>query len=621
MGNSLKKRILTFEKELLLKNQAIESSINAIALADIEGNIVYINTSFIKMFGFDNKNIFLRRNADCFWDKQVEATELIENIHEKGSWSGELTARKKDGSHLITLASANIIRDDLDEGIAIMISFIDVSKEKELETEFETIFNSVNDGILIWDSNCKLLEINQIACDGLGYSRAELLQMTVMDITPPELVEPIGEQIIAKMHLGGGIVETLTRCKDGLLLPIELNIRPIKYKGIDAILAVARDTSERKKAERKIKESEAKYRALFHYNSAVMLIIDPDTGNIIDANPAACSYYGYDIKELKHMKISDINIFSKDRVLEEMENARSEKRKQFTFTHRLSSGEMRNVDVYSCPIVINDKKVLCSIIHDITDCKKAEADLMTGTENYISLVENGNDGIIVIQDDLLKFANQKFMDICGFSKDEIIGNSFFDLVSTEYKEIAQERYNKRFSSENVPNNYEIEIVSKDGNFIPVEIIGSIIVYEGKPGDMIIIRDITERKHMMEALQKSEQKFRYIFNNSNDSIIIYDLDGSIIEVNEVACQFTGYSRDEMLSMSVMDLDSPEQAAKMSDNIKRLQKGKRDILESVTICKDGTPVPIELSNRLIEYEGKTAVLCIARDITERKKQNIK
>jgi hypothetical protein len=118
-----------------------------------------------------------------------------------------------------------------------------------MEKEFETIFNSVNDGILIHSLEGRFLEVNQIVCNGLGYPKDELLQMTVMDITPPEFRETVHEQVVGVLNQGSGIVETMSRCKDGSLVPIELNIRPIEYKGTTAILAVARNITERKKAE------------------------------------------------------------------------------------------------------------------------------------------------------------------------------------------------------------------------------------------------------------------------------------------------------------------------------------------------------------------------------------
>jgi len=747
MATGLKKQILSFEKELSLKNQAIESSISAIALTDIEGNIVYINTSFIKMFGFDNKNIFLRRNAASFWDKQVEATELMENIHEKGSWSGELTVRKKDGSHLITLASANIIRDNLDEGIAIMISFIDVSKQKELEDDFQTIFNSVNDGIIIYSLEGQFLEANQITFDNLGYPKDELMQMTVMEITPPELRETIGKQIVEIMYQGGGIVETISRCKDGSLVPVELNIRPIEYKGINVILAVARNISERKQMEEALRKSEtslANAQRIAHLGNwdwdivnneaywsdeiyrifglvphdfratyeAFLNSVHPDDRMFVQDNVNKAIYENkpysiehrillpdgserivheqaevtfnkagkairmvgtvQDITERKQTEEKLLETAAKNEaILNVLPDFIFECKRDGTIVDYRATTEkdlyvppneflgrkvieilpkevawnvMHSIEQtiqtkelqsfqYQLPvngkifdfearIVACGKDSALTIVSNISEHKKAEAVLKASKDKYSTLVEKGNDGIIVIQDYVVNFVNSKFGEITGYTKEQVIGIPVLDFVSEDYKGLVLDMYEKRIKNDlTIPYKYEIDLLSKDGKKIPVEISGSYIEYDGKPADMGIIRDITERKQIETALQKSEQKFRDIFNNSNDSIIIYDLDGSIIEVNEVACEFTGYSRDEMLSMSVMDLDSPEQAAKVPDQIKRLQKGKRAILESAAICKDGTPVPIELSNRLIEYEGKTAVLSIARDITERKKQNIK
>jgi PAS domain S-box-containing protein len=117
-------------------------------------------------------------------------------------------------------------------------------------------------------------------------------------------------------------------------------------------------------------------------------------------------------------------------------------------------------------------------------------------------VEEGNDGIVIIQDGLLKFANSKMVEITGFPKEEAIQRPFTDFVSPEYRELVIDRYKKRMSGEEIPNKYEIEILSKDGGKIPVEISASIIQYEGRPADMAIVRDITERKRAEEALRNA-----------------------------------------------------------------------------------------------------------------------
>jgi PAS domain S-box-containing protein len=121
-----------------------------------------------------------------------------------------------------------------------------------------------------------------------------------------------------------------------------------------------------------LRESEQRYKSLFKNNHSVMLLIDPASADIIDANPAAYSFYGWTHEELTSMKITDINMLPNEQVFEEMEQAKLEERNHFFFRHRLANEEIRDVEVYSSPIRLHGKELLYSIIHDISDRKRAE---------------------------------------------------------------------------------------------------------------------------------------------------------------------------------------------------------------------------------------------------------
>ena len=127
-----------------------------------------------------------------------------------------------------------------------------------------------------------------------------------------------------------------------------------------------------KELERNDSDSDKLYRSLFENNYSVMLLIDPGTGAIIDANPSACLFYGYTKDELMKLKITDINTRSKKEIFMEMDRAKSEKRNYFNFKHRLSNGLIKDVEVFSGPIVIGKKFLLCSVIHDISKRKSTE---------------------------------------------------------------------------------------------------------------------------------------------------------------------------------------------------------------------------------------------------------
>ena len=111
---------------------------------------------------------------------------------------------------------------------------------------------------------------------------------------------------------------------------------------------------------------------LFDYSHSIMIIIHPETGRIVDANMAACKYYGYEKDEITNLRIMDINNLPEEQVLAEMKKAELEKRKYFQFHHRLSNGETRDVEVYSGPITLNGEKLLYSIINDISERKQYE---------------------------------------------------------------------------------------------------------------------------------------------------------------------------------------------------------------------------------------------------------
>jgi PAS domain S-box-containing protein len=132
------------------------------------------------------------------------------------------------------------------------------------------------------------------------------------------------------------------------------------------------EVEERRKAVEALRESEERYRSLFNNNHAVMMILDPETGTIVDANPAAAAYYGYPLTTLQHMPVSRINTLSPAQIRDEMAKAATEQRHQFLFSHRLASGEVRPVEVYSGPVVIDGKTFLYSIVHDVTERVRAE---------------------------------------------------------------------------------------------------------------------------------------------------------------------------------------------------------------------------------------------------------
>ena len=245
---------------------------------------------------------------------------------------------------------------------------------RESEATLRSIFRAAPTGIgMVCDR--VIQQANERLCKITGYTREELLGKSARILYgTDEDFEYVGREKYAQIsERNTGTVETRWQRKDGTMIDVLLSSTPIDSN--DLLMGVtftALDITSRKQVERDLRESEAQYRSLFKNNHSVMLLIDPETANIVDANPAAVSFYGWSYEELTRKKITDINRLTKERVFDVMKKVKMEQRKHLYFRHLLASGEIRDVEVYSGPIKVHGRELLYSIVHDITARKKAE---------------------------------------------------------------------------------------------------------------------------------------------------------------------------------------------------------------------------------------------------------
>jgi diguanylate cyclase (GGDEF)-like protein/PAS domain S-box-containing protein len=253
--------------------------------------------------------------------------------------------------------------------------------------------------------------------------------------------------------------------------------RSFDAMALDMVAELRREISERKQAQDQIISSEKRFRNFFDKNSSTMLLIEPKTGEIIDANEAAASYYGYDRTKLVEMKIGNINILPPILIAEAMEKALKEKRKYFVFSHRISSGEIRDVEVHSTPIESSGRELLFTIVHDITDRKRAEANIQITA----SVFNSSQEAIIISDaDNAIIDVNPAFTKITGYSRDEVIGkdpNILSSGLQNEefyvalWKSILEENswrgeiWNKRKNGEIFPEQISISTICDDNGKI------------------------------------------------------------------------------------------------------------------------------------------------------------
>lgn len=245
---------------------------------------------------------------------------------------------------------------------------------KEGEATLRSIFRAAPTGIgMVCDR--VIQQANERLCKITGYTREELLGKSARILYgTDEDFEYVGREKYAQIReRNTGTVETRWQCKDGTMIDVLLNSTPIDPNDLSmGVTFTALDITSRKQVEKDLRESEEQYRSLFKNNHSIMLLIDPETANIVDANPAAVSFYGWSYETLTRKKIFNINTLTEEQVFDEIEKAKMEQRKQFYFRHCLASGEIRDVEVYSGPIKVHGKELLYSIVYDITARKKAE---------------------------------------------------------------------------------------------------------------------------------------------------------------------------------------------------------------------------------------------------------
>jgi len=289
-----------------------------------------------------------------------------------------------------------------------------------------------------------------------------------------------------------------------------------EWLGEKAHLITIRDITKRKQADEALRESETLFRKLFEDHAAVKLIIDPDTGNIIDANKAAAVFYGWSREQLKQMKIQEINILSPEEVKKEMEKARTKKKLHFEFCHRLSDGSVRDVDVFSSIIEVNKRTLLHSIVYDITGRRRTEEALQESDAQYRWLSEHITDGVWLIDMNLKPTYQSPSMEkLTGFTHEELMELPMEKRVTPESFKLAFELFLELLPRIMSDSNYnpiqtlELEYYCKDGTILWTENkLSGIRDENGKPVSILAeVRNITERKHAEELLQHTLDSLR------------------------------------------------------------------------------------------------------------------
>ncbi len=423
----------------------------------------------------------------------------------------------------------------------------EIANREKAEGERDLLFEHSIDMLAVAEIDGSFKQINPAWTKNLGWTEEELLGRPYLEFVHPddhEATKAASAQILSARKLHG--FENRYRCKDGTYRWVSWSSFALPDEGLT--FAVARDITDRKRADEELRECDQRYHALFENNHASMLLIDPVTSAIVDANPAACSFYGYSKEELTQKKISDLNILPKEQIFQEMAKASSEQCCCFHFCHRLASGTVRDVEVYSGPITVHGKGLLYSIVHDVTERKQAEKALRESEERLGTLLDNLPGIGIVGRDETgdVIWVNKEMKELTGYDRELLVDfRQFLEVLQPdlEYRNWLVKTFEK------VGANYrdlEIDIVCKDGEkrTLSFSNISAEISIPGFARWAMGI-DITERKRTEEKLRAAHRQLQDIIEFLPDATFVIDRDKKVVAWNRAMAEKTGVGKEEII----------------------------------------------------------------------------
>jgi PAS domain S-box-containing protein len=391
-----------------------------------------------------------------------------------------------------------------------------------------------------------------------------------------------------------------------------------------AALGITRDITERKRAEELLRESEERFRNIFEKHRGMMLLIDPATGAIVDANQAAAEFYGYPRSTLRTMKIQDINQLKPEEVAELLQRAVKEEQNYFIFPHRLANGDVRTVEVHNSPIELQDRTVLFSIIHDITERKRAEEAFRASEQRYRQLVEISPDAIAVHCEGKVVFVNPAMVRLIGAQNaEELLGKSVLEFVHPDDRELARRRIAQMFETGRAVPVVEECFVRLDGSVVNVEVAAVPTTYDGKPAVQVVVRDTTERKRAEELLRESEERFRTVALQTGQ--LVYDYNPTIGAIAWAGAieRLTGFTDEEFQGFDIQRWEEyihPEDRQQAIQLLEQAMRGDgRYRAEYRFRRKDGSYAVVEDNGVFLFDKDRKPyrMLGTMADITERKR----
>jgi PAS domain S-box-containing protein len=378
--------------------------------------------------------------------------------------------------------------------------------------------------------------------------------------------------------------------------------------------------------EKRLKESEERYRTLVETMNEGLVIVDR-AGVVLFVNDRMCELMGYGRAELVgNQAISFFDEKNQETLRRELSQSSSGiNMAGFEITVTAKGGG--KVPLIASITALRDSrgayKGSFGVVADITERKRAEEILRQSERRFRDLVELLPH--FVFELDLnanIVFMNRGGLEGIGYTQEDIEkGLNVIEVIDQSDRDRIMLNFSKILQGERSHGN-QYMMVRKDGAKAPIISYSVPILSEGRPiGVRGVAVDISEIRDAHEALRESEEKYRSLFENAGDAILILEADGEdagkIVRANRAAAEMHGYSLDEIVGLNISDLDAPEEIRIIPERIRRIQTGEWIKDEIHHRRKDGTIFPVEITAGLLSFRDHSYILAIDRDISARRR----
>jgi len=488
---------------------------------------------------------------------------------------------------------------------------------KEQERLLRSVVETAADAIFMKDTNGRYLLINSFGADVIGKPAEDIIGKTDLDLFPRETAL----RIVAddRQILAGSSVHHLEN-----IIPFHGESRTfssIKTPHRDStgkvvgLVGIARDTTLLKKTEDALRDSEERFRIAFRSSPYPVLITEFPGGRCLEVNDAALKLFGYEREEVIGQTTLALGIWSvldeRRRFFDELQTKGTVRNREIAF--RAKDQSLRTLLVSSEMIDLSGISCLITVGNDITEHKLAEAALRESEERFAKAFRSSPYPIVIseLESGLCLDANDAAIHLFGYQREEVAGRTA-DEIDLWPTSDHRRRFVEQLKATGAVRNVETSLRMKSGEYRSCLISAEQIELNGKPCMVTIGIDMTDQRRAEQALRLTQ----FAVDHSADMAFWIDSEARLLSANDAACRRLGYTRDELLSMTVADIDVEYQLTTWPQHWDELRREGRLRFESRQRAKSGEVYPTEIVANYVVFEGKEYNFAFVRDISERK-----